>query len=234
MITYDRMIQIICIAGCKINQVGNSLTVTKNEIDVAFKDYVKCPLHLNILNSLPDKRERNVQDYFIAFQVLEGKKSKSDAISSVNKVLKFYFKDLSNFMLKNDYPIRLGCSFEGLGFDKNSYDEYNVDKIKADLKKIICASICLNEEDKLADYAKKIGILDDSDLNLDKSAAVTVLEDTLQQGVYNELLESIPIESFDQILRNLDNVVMACILRECARKGKPFILKGGQNGQTEN
>lgn len=225
MVTYDRMVQIICVANCAINQVGSSLTVVKNEIDITFKDYVKCFLHLNILSSLQDKRERNVHDYFKTFLVQEGKIVGTEESDSVNKVLKFYFKDLSNFMLKNDYPIHLGCNFDGLDFDSSSYEEYDLNEIKSNLKQIICASICLNNETKLAEYAKKIGILTEDDLNLDKSTAVSTLEEKLQQGVYNELLASIPIESFDQILRNLDNVAMACVLRECANKGKPFVLK---------
>lgn len=99
---FERMAQIIAIAAVGGEDKGVSRFFLKSgEITIRFSEYVKSQVHLNIVHGLCG---RDLREYVETLFFLEGKTSYEE---SAIKVLRYFYSDLSGFLINNANNIDL-------------------------------------------------------------------------------------------------------------------------------
>lgn len=99
---FERMAQIIAIAAVGSDDKGVSRFFLKSgEITIRFSEYVKSQVHLNVVHGLYG---RDLREYVETLFFLEGKTSYEE---SALKVLRYFYLDLSGFLINNANDVNL-------------------------------------------------------------------------------------------------------------------------------
>lgn len=99
---FERIAQIIAIAAVGSSDKGISkYFVQESAVQIRFSEYVKSQVHLNIVCGL---YQRSLREYVEALWFLNGKTS---CEATALKVLRYFYSDLSNFLINNQKNVKL-------------------------------------------------------------------------------------------------------------------------------
>ena len=103
-----------------------SVNVEGNPLMVKFSEYVKSQVHLNIVHGLYN---RSLSEYAETLAFLRGSTSKR---AVAEKVLRYYYADLANFLINNSTPVYLLTDVDTPNFNYECI-EYNVEQLTAQM-----------------------------------------------------------------------------------------------------
>lgn len=149
---FERIAQIIAIAAVGGDK-GISTFFIKGTIEIRFSEYVKSQVHLNVVHGLYN---RSLKEYVETLYFLRGKSSNR---SSALKVLRYFYEDLSNFLINNGEEIHLIAVVDsdmfGLPKVKCSVDELK-SELLSEFNSILDGSLTISgwKFASILDYAK--------------------------------------------------------------------------------